>query len=171
MKSSLANRGMPFENLIEFANGQYENAGVALIHKRPTPVKVIRTKGNQILKAVYDRKSTVDFDGVYKGRAIYFEAKSTTNKTSFKLDMVQPHQVHHLEKAHANGALCFLLVEFSLLRKVFYLPIDFFLHAVLNASMGGRKSIPIGDLEEYCHEVRQTKRAVLDYLAIIDEIG
>ncbi|OTX33627.1 Holliday junction resolvase [Bacillus thuringiensis serovar brasilensis] len=30
-------------------------------------------------------KSTVDYDGVYKGRAIEFEAKSTENVTRFDL--------------------------------------------------------------------------------------
>lgn len=168
MLSSLANRGMPFENLISMANLQYERQNIAVINKRPTPVKVVATSKGKITKAVYDLKSTVDFDGCYQGRAIYFEAKSTTNKTSFPLNMIQPHQIAHLEKTDACGALCFLLVEFSTLRRYFYLPMCNLRQAAFNASLGGRKSIPISDFEEYAFEVKPSKRAVLDYLAIVE---
>ncbi|TKI34391.1 hypothetical protein FC700_26965 [Bacillus mycoides] len=34
------NRGMAFEMLINLANEMYQRGGVALINKRPTPVKV-----------------------------------------------------------------------------------------------------------------------------------
>lgn len=36
----LGNRGMAFEMLINLANEMYQRRGVALINKRPTPVKV-----------------------------------------------------------------------------------------------------------------------------------
>lgn len=170
--ASHANRGMPFENLITMANLQYERQRIAVINKRPTPVKVLRTKGAQILKSVYDRKSTVDYDGVYLGRSIYFEAKSTKERTRLPLDMIHGHQIEYLEKADACGALCFLLVEFSTLHMVFYLPMVFLRQSLFNASLGGRKSIPISDFEEYCYEVKSSKRAVLDYLQIVDlELG
>ncbi len=39
------NRGMAFEKLINLANEIYQRGGVALINKRPTPVKVLISKG------------------------------------------------------------------------------------------------------------------------------
>ncbi|OJE33645.1 hypothetical protein A9490_20525 [Bacillus thuringiensis] len=75
----LENREMHFEKLVNLANEMYQRGSVALINKRPTPVKVIKSKGNQVINGFYESKSTVDYDGVYKGRAIAFEAKSTEN--------------------------------------------------------------------------------------------
>lgn len=66
----LGNRGMAFEKLINLTNEMYQRGGVALINKRPTPVKVIKSKASQVIKGFYEAKSTVDYDGVYKGRAI-----------------------------------------------------------------------------------------------------
>lgn len=57
---------------------------MALINKRPTPVKVLKSKGGRLLNGLYEDKSTVDYDGVYKGRAIAFVAKSTKNPTILK---------------------------------------------------------------------------------------
>ncbi|PGM88175.1 hypothetical protein CN958_27060 [Bacillus cereus] len=38
------NRGMAFEKLINLANEMYQREGLALINKRPTPVKVLKIK-------------------------------------------------------------------------------------------------------------------------------
>ncbi len=56
-----------------------------VINKRPTPVKVLKSKGGRVLNGFYEVKSTVEYNGVYKGRAIAFEAKSTENATKFDL--------------------------------------------------------------------------------------
>ncbi|MEC3178729.1 Holliday junction resolvase RecU, partial [Bacillus cereus] len=61
----LGNRGMHFEKLINLANEMYKRGGVALINKRPTPVKVIKSNGSQVTKGFYEAKSTVYYDAVY----------------------------------------------------------------------------------------------------------
>lgn len=48
---------MAFEKLINLANEMYLRGGVALINKRPTPVKVF------VLSGFYEAKSTVDYGG------------------------------------------------------------------------------------------------------------
>jgi recombination protein U len=73
---SQGNRGMAFEMLLNLINQMYANQKVALIIKRPTPVKVLKSKGTKVLNGFFEAPSTVDYDGVYKGRAIAFEAKS-----------------------------------------------------------------------------------------------
>ncbi|EEM92647.1 Recombination protein U (Penicillin-binding protein-related factor A) [Bacillus thuringiensis IBL 200] len=45
----LGNRGMAFEIIINLANEMYQRGGVALINKRPTPVKVLKSKGVRVL--------------------------------------------------------------------------------------------------------------------------
>ncbi|EOP48908.1 recombination protein U [Bacillus cereus VDM053] len=91
----------------------YQREGVALINKRPIPVKVLKSTGGQILNGFYEAKSTVDYDGVYKGRAVAFEAKSTQSLTRFDLNNIAHHQLDYLEKAEKMGAICFFLIGFS----------------------------------------------------------
>lgn len=45
----LGNRGMAFEIIINLANEMYQRGGVALINKRPTPVKVLKSKDVRVL--------------------------------------------------------------------------------------------------------------------------
>ncbi|MFK3938917.1 Holliday junction resolvase RecU [Alkalihalobacillus sp. NPDC078783] len=169
MKRSYANRGQAFEMAINFVNQQYKNMGVALINKRPTPVKVFKTRGRDILKAQWEAKSTVDYDGVYKGKAIAFEAKSVGEKR-FDLDLLKAHQLQYLIDAEKNGAISFVLIEFRNHHLIFYCPVSFIAHYVKAAETGGRKSIPIADFEVYAYEVERGRQVTLDYLAVIDHL-
>ncbi|PEB83666.1 recombinase RecU [Bacillus cereus] len=54
----LGNRGMAFEMHINLANKMYQRGGVALINKRPTPVKVLKSKGGRVLNGFYEAKTT-----------------------------------------------------------------------------------------------------------------
>lgn len=114
---------MHFEKLINLANEMYQRGGVALINKHPTPVKVLKSSGGRVLNDFYEAKSTVDYDGVYKGRAIAFETKSTESTTRFDLKNIAQHQLDYLEKAEKMGAICFFLIEFSKDRSVFAVPL------------------------------------------------
>lgn len=97
---------------------------MALINKRPIPVKVVKSKGGRVLNGFYEAKSTVDYDGVYKGRTIVFEAKSTENAGRFDLKNIAQHQLDYLEKAEKMGAICFFLIEFSKDKSIFVVPLS-----------------------------------------------
>ncbi|PFH75058.1 Holliday junction resolvase RecU [Bacillus nitratireducens] len=166
------NRGMAFEKLINLANEMYQREGLALINKRPTPVKVLESKGGCVLNGFYEAKSTVDYDGVYKGRAIAFEAKSTENPTRFDLKNIAQHQLDYLEKAERMGAICFFLIEFSKDKSVFLVPLSVIQAYVrMSHQPKGKKSIPRVDFDIYGYLVDQTERAPVDYLQCIDEQG
>jgi len=169
MKVSQANRGQGFEQLLNITNLQYERANIALIHKRPTPMKVLRPQGMHFL-SVFECKSTVDFDGVYQGRAIYFEAKSTREESRFDLKLIESHQLEHLEKAESIGGICFFLIEFAKSHEVFLVPLSTMRHYILRARNGSRKSIPREDFEYCAYVVEKTKRAALDYLVHVDKL-
>ncbi|MGK5509433.1 Holliday junction resolvase RecU [Brevibacillus formosus] len=170
IRMSQANRGRGFEDVLNYTNLQYEGAGIALINKRPTPIKATKTKGSRVLAGYFEEKSTVDYDGVYRGRAIYFEAKSTRERTRFDLANISQHQIEHLEKAERNGAVCFLLIEFATTREVFFMPLATIRHYLLHAASGGRKSIPKDEFDVYGYAVESTKRAALDYLLLVDQL-
>ncbi len=163
------NRGMAFEHLLNIVNKQYDNKGIAIINKRPTPVKVLRSKGTRVLSGFYEGKSTVDYDGIYQGRAIAFEAKSVGERR-FDLKNVQAHQLAYLEKVAKNGAIAFFLVEIRPEQRVYYVPLQMMQGYVKRAQDGGRKSIPLDELEVYATEVTKGRGVPLDYLAVVDKL-
>ncbi|HDR8494230.1 TPA: Holliday junction resolvase RecU [Bacillus cereus] len=166
----LGNRGMAFEKLINLSNEMYQREGAALINKRPTPVKVLKSAGGRVLNGFYEAKSTVDYDGVYKGRAIAFEAKSTQSLTRFDLSNIAQHQLDYLEKAEKMGAICFFLIEFSKDQTVFLVPASVVQSYVrMSHQPNGKKSISRADFDIYGYLVEQTERAPVDYLQYIDE--
>ncbi|VXC70492.1 Holliday junction resolvase RecU [Bacillus mycoides] len=166
----LGNRGMAFEKLINLSNEMYQREGVALINKRATPVKVLKSAGGRVLNGFYEAKSTVDYDGVYKGRAVAFEAKSTQSLTRFDLSNIAQHQLDYLEKAEKMGAVCFFLIEFSKDQTVFLVPVSVIQSYVrMSHQPNGKKSISRADFDIYGYLVEHTERAPVDYLQYIDE--
>ncbi len=164
------NRGMAFEKLINLSNEMYQRERVALINKRPTPVKVLKSAGGRVLNGFYEAKSTVDYDGVYKGRAVAFEAKSTQSLTRFDLSNIAHHQLDYLEKAEKMGAICFFLIEFSKDQTIFLVPASVIQSYVrMSHQPNGKKSISRTDFDIYGYLVEQTERAPVDYLQYIDE--
>ncbi|PFJ08530.1 Holliday junction resolvase RecU [Bacillus cereus] len=165
------NRGMAFEMLINLVNEMYQRRGVALINKRPTPVKVLKSKGGRVLNGFYEAKSTVDYDGVYKGQSIAFEVKSTESPTRFDLKNIAQHQLDYLEKAEKMGAICFFLIEFSKDKSVFVVSLSVIQSYVrMSQQPKGKKSIPRADFDIYGYLVNQTERAPVDYLQYVDEV-
>ncbi|MFD2210700.1 Holliday junction resolvase RecU [Virgibacillus halophilus] len=162
-------RGMAFEELINYTNKAYELQGKALINKRPTPVKVLKSKGTKVLSGFYEQQSTVDYDGLYNGRAIVFEAKSTAKK-SLPLNMIADHQIRYLDAAEKQGAISFLIVDMRHINEVLLVPNGMLQKYVKDAKNGGRKSIPLGDLEVYGHLVRSGNGVALDYLSVVDRL-
>lgn len=104
--------GMSLEKDIEHSNTFYLKSDIAVIHKKPTPVQIVNVNYPKRSKAVINEAyfrtpSTTDYNGVYQGYYIDFEAKETKNKTSFPLNNIHDHQVEHM-KMHINKkVLCF----------------------------------------------------------------
>lgn len=123
---------------------------MALINKLQTPVKVLKSKSGRVLNGFYEAKSTVDYDCVYKGQAIAFEAKSTEKDTRFDLKNIAQHQLDYLEKAEKMGAICFFLIEFSKDKSVFVVPLSVIQSYVrMSHRPKGKKSILGEDFDIY----------------------
>lgn len=163
------NYGQAFENLLDYTNRIYQRKGIALINKRPTPVRVLKTRGNRILSAVYDKKSTVDYDGVYRGKPIAFEAKSTKQKR-LPLSMIADHQIKYLSLAKEHGSVTFLIVNLRAIDKVYVLSSSLILEYAESAQKGGRKSIPLADIQGRGIKVSSSNGIPLDYLKAVDEL-
>ena len=81
------NRGMNLEYDVNLTNQYYMEKEIALIYKKPVPIKVLKVNDTKtrIKDGFYEQKSTLDYNGVYKGKYIEFDAKETNSKTSFPI--------------------------------------------------------------------------------------
>ena len=120
------NRGMSLEYDLNETNNYYLLQDIAVIYKKPTPIKIVDVdypsrKEAVIKKAFFQIPSTTDYNGIYKGKYIDFEAKETTSSTSFPLANIHNHQIKHLQSIEKHGGIAFLIVRFTKLNKNFLL--------------------------------------------------
>ena len=104
---NFANRGMSFEKMINATNDYYLSHGLAVIHKKPTPIQIVRVDYPQrsrakIVEAYFRQASTTDYSGVYDGYYIDFEAKETRQKHAIPMKNFHHHQIQHMEQVLAQ---------------------------------------------------------------------
>ncbi len=166
------NRGMTLENEINISNEYYIEINKAFIYKKPTPIKIVKvdypSRDKAIIKeAFFTIPSTTDYNGLYKGKYIDFEAKETKSKTSFTINNIHPHQIKHLENIDNNGGIAFLIIRFTTLDETYLLPakklIDFM-------NKEDRKSIPYEYFKKEAFMIKESYNPRLDYLKIVDII-
>ena len=99
---------MNLESLINDANDYYLEMNKAVIYKKPTPIGLVDVdyKKGEIKKAFFKEKSTFDYNGIYKGKYIDFEAKESKSKTSFPLSNIHEHQIKHCNDRKNVGQSC-----------------------------------------------------------------
>ena len=165
---SAANRGMNLEADINESNDYYTEHGIALITKRPTPINVVKvdySRGARITDAYFEKQSTTDYNGVYKGKYIDFEAKNTKNKTSFPLANITPHQITHLKRVVEQGGIAFFIIAFETLNEVYLLDSAFVVHYYEH---GDRKSIPYTVFKEEGILIKQGYNPRLHYIDAVE---
>lgn len=172
---SFSNRGRTLEDEINDANEFYLAHDIAVIYKKPIPIQVVKvdypSRSSAVIKEAYYRTpSTTDFNGVYKGKYIDFEAKETENKTSFPLKNVHLHQVEHMEKVVKQLGISFLLVRFSSMDRYFYLSYEHLKLFWDRMLSGGRKSITLEEFEEYGIEINPKYAPRVNYLKIVNDL-
>ena len=167
---SAANRGMSLEEDINLSNDFYRDAGIALINKRPTPINIVKvdySRGARITDAYFEKQSTTDYNGVYKGRYIDFEAKNTKSITSFPLSNISEHQIVHLKNVLKHGGIAFFIISFQMKDEIYLLDasfvIDFYEH-------GKRKSIPYEVFTKEGILIKQDYSPRLHYLDAVDAL-
>lgn len=165
------NRGMGLEGDINITNQYYIDKGIAYIYKKPTPIQVTKVdyKNNSMVikEAFFKEPSTTDYNGLYKGLYIDFEAKETTNKTSFPLANIHKHQILHIKHIVENGGIGFLIVRFVNLDKNYILMGEDLINFLKENK---RKSIPYDYFEEKGYLIEMSYVPRLDYLKVIDNI-
>ncbi len=165
------NRGMGLEEDINVTNKYYVDKKIAFIYKKPTPIQITKTeytnKGVVIKEAFFKEPSTTDYNGLYKGNYIDFDAKETENKTSFPLANIHIHQIKHIKNIVENGGIGFLIVRFVKLNRDYILLGEDLLSFIKN---NDRKSIPLSYFEEKGYIIDYGYIPRIDYLKVIDKI-
>ena len=174
-KVQYGNRGMSLEEDLNETNQFYLDRQIAVIHKKPTPVQIVQVDYPQrsaavIKEAYFKLASTTDYNGVYKGRYVDFEAKETKNKTSFPLQNFHEHQIHHMNDVLKQNGICFVILMFSVLNEVYLLPAEKLLYYWDRKNSGGRKSITIAEIEQDGYLLPIGYQPKIDYIKIIDKL-
>ena len=170
---SHSNRGMNLENDLNDTNAYYLNSDIAVIYKKPTPITInkvdYKSRCDAVIKEAHFKiPSTTDYNGIYKGKYIDFEAKETKSTTSFPLNNIHKHQIEHLKKIYNHGGVGFIIVRFTKLNRTYLLFIEELIKFIENNE---RVSIPINYFDEYAHIIKEGISPRLNYLKILDEKG
>lgn len=165
-----SNKGLIFENEINISNEYYTKNNIALITKRPTPINVVKVdykNNNKITCAYFEKESTTDYNGVYKGYYVDFEAKSTKITTSFPLANIQPNQIIHLEKVLINKGVGFFIIHFVKLDEIYILNAKYVINFYKSVR---RKSIPIEEIKKNGYLVNRGIYPRVDYIKTLDQL-
>lgn len=162
------NRGMTLEEDINITNEYYLLHNIASIYKKPTPigiVKVDRTNG-VIKEAYFKTPSTTDYNGIYKGKYIDFDAKETM-VNNFPLANIHEHQIKHLDTISKMGGIGFVIVRFVKFEETYILTNQKLQDFLKNNS---RKSIPIEYFKKEGYKLEIKFNPRLDYIHVIDKL-
>ena len=145
-----ANRGMSFETAINATNDYYLSRGLAVIHKKPTPV--------QIVKVDYPKRS----------RAKIVEAKETRQKTAMPMKNFHAHQIEHMSQVISQDGICFVLLHFSTLKETYLLPAkDLIAFYQIDK---GTKSMPLDYIKKRGYAIAEAAYPQVPYLEIIEKL-
>lgn len=175
-QTEFGNRGMTLEQDINETNQYYLFADKAVIHKKPTPLQIVkvdypRRSAAVVREGYFKQASTTDYNGLYKGHYIDFEAKETKNKTSFPLSNIHEHQYSHMKAVCSHNGICFLIIRFSAWNETYLLPAEkMFPYWEKQHTKSGRKSIPLQDIKSIAYPISFHYQAKVDYLAVVDKI-
>jgi recombination protein U len=167
---SYKNRGMSLEEDINITNEYYLMNDIAVVYKKPTPIVVTKigykNKSKIIQEGYFKTPSTTDYNGLYKGNYIDFEAKETNNKTSFPLSNIHAHQINHIKNIINHKGIAFIIIRFSLLNENYILKGNDLLKIIEQ----NKKSIPYLYFKEKGFLLKENYQPRLDYIKIVDLI-
>lgn len=166
-----SNRGMSLEKDLDSSNVYYLANDIAVIHKKPTPVQIVKVdypkrQAAKITEAYFKSPSTTDYNGIYRGYYIDFEAKETRNKTKFIYTNIHKHQIVHLNNILKHGGIGFFIIKFTEYNEVFLLSAQI----VIDSLKSGAKSLSYDIINQQGHLLEEGFNPRIDYLKIVDSL-
>lgn len=160
-------RGSTLEEFVNYTNEAYQEQGLALMQKIPTPITPVQfdKEHRHITLAYFEQKSTVDFIGAVQGIPVCFDAKECAADT-FPLQNIHPHQVRFMGDFEKQEGVAFFLIYFTHRDEIYYLPYRQLLVFWQRAENGGRKSFRYEELDPR-YFLRMQKGYFIPYLDAI----
>ncbi|WP_026694859.1 Holliday junction resolvase RecU [Peribacillus kribbensis] len=174
-KMNFSNRGMTLEDDINASNEYYLANGTAVVHKKPTPVQIVnvhypKRSAAVIKEAYFKQASTTDYNGVYRGRHLDFEAKETQNPSSFPLKNFHTHQIEHMKGILKQGAISFIILRFTATEEIYLMKAENLISFWERMSEGGRKSITKAEVEACSQKIPLGFQPRIDYIKVIEQL-
>lgn len=174
-KSSFGNRGKTLEDDLNDTNEYYVANGIAVVHKKPTPIQIVdvhypKRSAAVIKEAYFKQASTTDYNGVYKGKHLDFEAKETQNPTSFPLKNFHEHQIQHMKSIDQQGGVAFVIIRFSTTDEIYLMELGHLTKFWNRMNEGGRKSITKTEVESCSKRIPLGFHPRIDYIKVVDSI-
>lgn len=140
-------RGSTLEDLLNRTNERYQEMGLALIQKIPTPITPVQIDKahRHITLAYFDKISTVDYIGAVQGIPVCFDAKECSADT-FPLQNVHEHQMTFMENFEKQRGISFLIIYYSTRNQLYYMRYEEIKRFWERAKNGGRKSFRFEEL-------------------------
>lgn len=170
-KNSASNRGASLEEDLNITNDYYLVKGIANIHKKPTPIQIVKVdypnrQSAKIIEAYFKTPSTTDYNGIYKGRYIDFEAKETKEKQKFIFKNIHQHQIDHLQSVIAHQGIAFFIIRFTTRHETYLIQAQF----IINLIRTQNKSISYDIIRETGFLIKEGYHPRLDYLKAVDQL-
>ena len=142
-------RGSTLEDFVNRTNEYYMEKNLALIQKIPTPITPIEIDkaSRHITLAYFDQKSTVDYIGTVQGIPVCFDAKECAVKT-FPLQNIHPHQIQFMKEFEEQGGIAFIILYFTSLNEMYYMPFEHIYTFWKRMEDGGRKSFTYDEIDK-----------------------
>lgn len=160
----LGNKGMLLETIINKTIKLYAKNDIAIFHKKDVSIKFgsIEKNGLQLkVKNGYiTKKSTTDYYGIYKGKFVTFEAKST-QKESLPLNNIQEHQIKYMNDIDKHNGISFLIIGFNSLNRYFMLKPS-------NLELLDKKRINIDFVVNHGIELELIYPGILDFASALE---
>ena len=162
-------RGSTLEDMINHTNEMYREKKLALIQKIPTPITpiTIEKSTRHITLAYFDQKSTVDYIGAVQGIPVCFDAKECAVKT-FPLQNVHEHQIRFMKEFEEQGGIAFIILHFTVLDEMYYMPFRDLEKFWKRMEAGGRKSFTYDEIDK-TYQIRASRDILVHYLETIQK--
>lgn len=162
--------GKDLENDLNRSNATYRIMDKAIIHKKPTPISVVKVSypsrsAAKITEAYYNIPSTTDYCGIYNGFYIDFEAKETSHLTRFNLSLIHQHQYDHLVSIKKHGGIAFLVVRLTSLEQDYLIWIE---DLEKYMSKSSKQSISFSWIQQHAHPIPYRYKIPCDYLSLVE---
>ena len=160
-------RGSTLEELINHTNDSYREKHLALIQKIPTPITPIEIakESRHITLAYFEKKSTVDYIGAVQGIPVCFDAKECSAST-FPLQNIHPHQVAFMQEFEQQGGIAFIILHFTALDEIYYMPLSHIMRFWNRMEEGGRKSFTYEE-EDKSWRITAKREMLVHYLEML----